>query len=76
MDGCEVALYGNSALVVSGHKGLRSLSSEQVVVRVKKGALVIAGSDLAVVKAGPEEIYVSGVIRSLTFGDRNSGVSV
>lgn len=74
LDGCEVTLYGTSALVVSGHKGLSALSSEQVVVRVKKGALVIVGSDLAVVKASPEEIYVSGVIRALSFCDPNGGV--
>ena len=64
--GCEVTLSGGQ-LVVSGHKGLAALSSEEVVVRLKRGVLRVTGASLSVVRASPSEVYVSGAFRCLEF---------
>ena len=61
----EITLFGTSALVVSGHKGLSSLSSAEIVVRRKGGNLRITGESLRLVKAGPAEIYIAGEIRAV-----------
>ena len=63
--GCEVSLLGNTALVISGHRGLCSLSPEEIVVRRKRYTLRVTGSDLRLEKASPAELYVSGVIRAI-----------
>ena len=65
----EVSLYGSSALVISGHRGLSFLSQEEIVVRRKKGSIRVVGRALRVEKAGPDELYVTGDIRSVEFVD-------
>lgn len=63
----EISLLGRSCAVVSGHKGLCSISPAEVVVRLSKGQVRIAGSDLKVQKASSCEIFVSGDISSVSF---------
>ena len=65
--GYEVSLFGFSGAVVSGHKGLSSISAEEVVVRLKKGGVRIAGECLCVKKASPTEVYVTGRVRAVEF---------
>ena len=64
---CEVLLSGRSVLVISGHKGLSSLSDEEIVVRTKKASLRISGADLRLVQASPAEVYIAGKIRSVEY---------
>ncbi|HAE89317.1 MAG TPA: hypothetical protein DCG79_05605 [Clostridiales bacterium] len=64
--GAEV-LLGFSGAVVSGHKGLSLISDEEVVVRLKKGGVRIAGECLCVKKASPTEIFVAGRVRAVEF---------
>ena len=72
--GSEIALYGRDCVVFSGHKGLTSLSSEEVVVRLGKGGVRVVGEELKVEKASPQEIYLRGNILSLSFfSDREEG---
>ena len=63
----EVSLYGSRALVISGHKGLSSISEEEIVVRRKRGSIRVCGSDLKVEKASPDELFLSGEIRVVEF---------
>lgn len=70
--GAEISVFDSEALVVSGHKGLLSLSSEEVVVRLKTGCLRVLGGGLSVLKASPSEIYLSGAIRALEFPEEIS----
>ena len=67
LDGSEISLKGRSFTVISGHKGLSRLSSEEIVVRLKKGCVSIKGSSMKVAKASPDEIYLSGEISSVEF---------
>lgn len=69
LGGTEIALLGPGSLVVSGHKGLLCLCSEEVTIRRKKGYLRVLGNGLSVLKASPSEIYVSGAIRTLEFSE-------
>ena len=64
---CELSLYGTSALVVAGHKGLSFLSSEEIVVRRKRGSIRIKGEGLALKKASPSEIYIAGKIVAVEY---------
>lgn len=63
----EISLIGRSCAVISGHKGLCSITSDEVVVRLGKGQVRIAGSDLKVQKASSSEIFVFGGISSVSF---------
>ena len=65
--GSEVCLIDRSLVVISGHKGLLSLSPEEIAVRLPSERLLITGEDLSARRASPTEIYVTGRIRSLSF---------
>ena len=64
---CELSLYGSTALVVAGHRGLSFLSAEEVVVRRKGGNIRITGKDLSLKKASPFELYISGKISCIEY---------
>ena len=71
---CEVLLTGSSALVISGHKGLSSLSDEEIVVRRKKGCIRVVGRALRLLQGSPAELYIAGDIRSVECLDPSSEV--
>ena len=68
--GSEITIYGSSALVITGHKGLSSLTPEEIVVRRKNGNITVCGQGLRLLKAGPEELYIAGEIRSVSYPER------
>ena len=66
----EVSVYGLSRVVVAGHKGLRSVGPEEIVVRLREGNLRVTGDGLRVDKASPSEIFLEGRISALVFPER------
>ena len=71
--GSEICLSDRSFVVISGHKGLLSLSDGEIVIRLKNGRVSIVGEGLSARRASPTEIYVEGRIDSISFP--NEGVS-
>ena len=71
--GSEITFFTGGATVVSGHKGICSLSSEQVVVRVKNGLLKVVGQGLTLQKASPLEAYISGRITAVVLETSYAG---
>ena len=63
----EITLFDRSLVVISGHKGLLSLTETEIVVRLPSGLLGITGTGLFVRKASPTEIYVEGRISALSY---------
>ena len=61
----EVSVYGGNFALISGQKGLSSISEEEVVARVKGGKIRIFGENLKVRCASREEVYVSGKIQGV-----------
>ena len=66
-NGSEICLLDRSLVVISGHKGLLSLSDAEIVVRLKTGRVSVTGERLSARRASPSEIYVEGRIDSLSF---------
>ena len=65
--GSEISLFGDAALVISGHKGLSAISPEEIVVRRKRGSVRVTGESLRLEKASPLELYVAGRIHAVEF---------
>ena len=61
----EITVYGGSFALISGQKGLFSISDEEIVARLKKGKARVRGSELKVKCASRDEIYVSGKIKGV-----------
>ena len=58
----EINLIGGTFAIISGHKGLYSISEQEIVSRVNCGKIRIYGENLKVKCVSREEIYVIGRI--------------
>ena len=63
----EICLIDSSLVVISGHKGLLSLSEGEIVVRLKAGRIAVTGQGLAARRVSPTEIYLEGRVDTLSF---------
>ena len=61
----RIILSGNDHLLIEGHRGLLSYSDDLIRIRLEKGCLACAGSQLVIRCFGSNEITVTGAIRSL-----------
>ena len=52
-------------LYIEGHKGLLTLGQEQVIVKVKKGRVVVNGQNLSLAKLCHNTIAVKGKIATV-----------
>ncbi|MDD4316016.1 MAG: YabP/YqfC family sporulation protein [Clostridia bacterium] len=60
--GEKISVVDFSAILVEGHKGVFSYSTEEIVVQLKMGRLSIGGRALQIVEINCDELYVSGEI--------------
>ena len=63
----EVQILGRERCVIAGHKGLYSLSEEEVVVRRRNDRVLVRGRRLRVQEADQTEICICGEVHSLEF---------
>ncbi|MBQ9370335.1 MAG: hypothetical protein IJU10_04590 [Clostridia bacterium] len=63
----EVQILGRTKCIVAGHKGLYSLSEDEVVIRRWDGRLLLRGRGLHVEDADEEEIRIGGEILAVEF---------
>ena len=61
----EITLIGDSFAWISGQKGLRTISQEEIVARVKRGTVRVYGEKLVVRSVSRDEICVSGLIKGV-----------
>ena len=69
----ELHVVNGSYCVLSGHKGLYSISEEEVVVRRRGGRLSVRGAGLRVSAADGGEIVIAGKILSVTYLEDENG---
>ena len=62
----EVHLLGNAGCVIAGHRGLYSLSDEEVIVRRKYDRVRVVGKGLKAESADESEIVLLGEILSVS----------
>ena len=48
--------------VIEGHKGIVQFDKEQIIVKLKKGSVVIKGSDLSIASSQSKELVVKGEV--------------
>lgn len=66
----SVSLYFGVGAHVEGHKGLISLTSEEIIFKFKKGKIIIAGQNLSLVEITEHDAYLGGKVFSInTVGD-------
>ena len=69
MDMSRITLLGDAELMVENHRGLAEYTTESLVISTPRGRLAITGSDLSIGSISPDQVTVSGKIRSLQYID-------
>lgn len=62
-----VELIAGNRLLVEYHKGLVSFDNERIVVKVRRGSVVILGSGMTVDRMLKQQVWISGSIQSINF---------
>ena len=61
----RIILSSSDHLLIEGHRGLLSYSDDLIRVRLEKGILSCAGSQLVIRRFGSNDLTITGVIRTL-----------
>lgn len=62
----KLEVTGNGELVLEQHRGIERYSPEEVCIRVRPGAVRVAGSGLYIRLMNSKRIALRGTIRSIT----------
>ena len=61
----RIILSSSDHLLIEGHRGLLSYSDDLIRVRLEKGCLSCAGSQLVIRRFASDELTITGAIRAL-----------
>ena len=60
-----VELFGTTRVLIEHHKGIAGYASEQIIVKVNYGQLVISGESLEIVKMTKDQLVIGGNIHAV-----------
>ncbi|HLN62181.1 MAG TPA: sporulation protein YqfC [Symbiobacteriaceae bacterium] len=69
LDGSRITLVGARELLVENHRGIHEYTTDRVVLAVPEGKLSAGGSDLTIASISPDQVVISGSIRTISYGD-------
>jgi len=69
LNSSRITLVGARELWVENHKGVHEYTAERVVLAVPEGRLTIAGESLNIGAISPDQLTLSGSIRSIQYSD-------
>ncbi|CAM2831132.1 sporulation protein YqfC [Paenibacillus sediminis] len=70
----RLTLIGNRQLYIENHRGVIHFSSEQLILAVTEGKLLVAGKELIIRAILPEEVFIEGIISDIQYeGKGNIG---
>ncbi|MDE6211134.1 MAG: YabP/YqfC family sporulation protein [Clostridia bacterium] len=52
--------------VIEGHKGIVQFDKEQIIVKLKKGSVIIKGSDLSIASSQSKELVIKGDVTDVS----------
>ncbi|MBO5774023.1 MAG: YabP/YqfC family sporulation protein [Clostridia bacterium] len=58
----KITFIGGKELLIEGHKGIVSYSEQEIIARVKRGKLEIAGEKLFLKEINEDELLISGIV--------------
>lgn len=64
----HIEMTGNREVFIENHKGILELSDNEVTVNAGKGTVRVVGQRLCVLAMNAEEVRLSGLIESVSFG--------
>ncbi len=69
MDIPKLTLVGRNELYLENHRGIIQYNPQLLRINLSRGFLEIEGQDMEIRALMPEELYISGEIKSVRFRD-------
>ncbi|MCL2631068.1 MAG: YabP/YqfC family sporulation protein [Firmicutes bacterium] len=66
--GDKVSIFSGKGAFIEGHKGVFSVSEEEIVIKLKKEKVYISGNGLKITEINASEIYIIGKISGILRG--------
>lgn len=66
-DRSRITLVGAAELLVENHRGLTEYTPGSVVLMVPEGQMSVRGDDLQINSIAPEQVVISGKIRTIQY---------
>lgn len=64
-----IQLIGKGGVVVNSHRGIKSITSREVCIKVGKDVIKIYGETLNIVLLTPYEVYIKGIVKGVCFDE-------
>ena len=65
----SVTMLGSSGVIVEGHRGIMSYSTEEVKIRTRKKYISILGDNLTIKNINDKDVYVVGAIHEVVLDE-------
>lgn len=66
----KIEITGNNIIYIENHKGIKLLTSEQVIIKLKECLFTVEGEKISIQEINKEHIYLTGIFNSFRF-DKN-----
>lgn len=63
----KIEITGNNMFYIENHKGIKLLTSDLVIIKLKEGLFVIEGEKISIQEINKEHIYLTGIFNSFRF---------
>ncbi|MDO5388316.1 MAG: YabP/YqfC family sporulation protein [Clostridia bacterium] len=63
----KIEITGNNTLYIENHKGIKSLTSEQVIIKFEKALFIAEGEKISILEINKEYVYLTGFFHSFIF---------
>lgn len=63
----KLELTGNKTLYIENHKGIKILTPEQVIIKLKSGLIIAEGEKISIIEINRNYVYLTGIFNSFKF---------
>ena len=63
----KIEITGNNMFYIENHKGIKLLTSDLVIIKLKEGLFFIEGEKIPIQEINKDHIYLTGIFNSFRF---------
>lgn len=63
----KLEITGNNSIYIENHKGIKILTSEEIVIKLNAGFIIIQGEKISISEINKDFIFLTGIFNSFRF---------
>lgn len=63
----KLEITGNNSIYIENHKGIKILTSEEIVIKFNAGFIIIQGEKISISEINKDFIFLTGIFNSFRF---------